>query len=114
MRREWAWSGDKVLPDPLVLKSEGSEAPRGAATSTRPAAEELRPLPGWKLLGSPSAPDSGLSGLQLGALRGVTGKSSGVLCAWGESEREMLKQDSAKSPGVCVKDKIVCPMGKYS
>lgn len=50
----------------------------------------------------------------VGAPWGVTGNSSSALPAWGESERRLPKQFSAKSLGVCVKDKIVCPMGKYS
>lgn len=34
---------------------------------------------------------------------------------WGrEKERRAAKAILSETPGVCVKDKIVCPMGKYS
>lgn len=108
-------SGDHVLSDALIFKSKGSEGPQGAGTFAPPAAEGLSPLSDQKHLSS-ALPVSGLSGLQPG-LWGVSPGITAVLSqrhGEGESERKLPKPFSANSPGLCVKDKIVCPMGKYS
>lgn len=73
-----------------------------------------RPLLDRKLSRSSSVQGSGLPGMQLGCC----GVFQGRAAVWGKRERkretELPKQFSVKPPGVCVKDKIVCPMGKYS
>lgn len=124
-RREGAWDSDHVQPSSRVLQSESSGGPRATAPSTQPAAECLRPLSAWKFLRSPSAYILGVSGFRL---CGASQRTAAVLSSGGgggrgsgsgggrerETARKLPKQFSAKSPGVCVKDKIVCPRGKYS
>ena len=109
-----AWRSDSIVPQVPLFRSKGSEGPRSAALSYSQLAKGRRPLLDRKLPRSSSVQGSRLPGMQLGCC----GVFQGRAAAWGKRERkretELPKQFSVRPPGVCVKDKIVRPMGKYS